>query len=189
MLHAKDGRGSRPEGRLYKSDRSDRGGAFDVAVAGFGAGGRDAEDDEIFTTRGDIESGAEDAAEAFGIGDEMIGGEDGHEGLRIVMDEVESGESDGRGGVASHGLGQDVGGGAAGDHFSHGAYLLGNGDRPEARIGNYGEQAFDGLLEHGGAADDIQELFGRAHAAARPEAGAAATGENDGVSGVFGRGL
>ena len=46
-------------------------------------------------------------------------------------------------------------------------------------------QASDGLLQHGVRADDIQELLGRAGAAAGPEAGAAASGENYGVSGEF----
>src|SRR5580692_9328837 len=43
-------------------------------------------------------------------------------------------------------------------------------------------QPSDGLLKHRIFADDIEKLFRRASAAARPEARAASSGENDGVS-------
>jgi hypothetical protein len=59
------------------------------------------------------------------------------------------------------------------------------GDRPDVVGADERAQASDGLLQHGVRADDIQELLGCARAAAGPEAGAAASGENYGVSGEF----
>jgi hypothetical protein len=46
-------------------------------------------------------------------------------------------------------------------------------------------QARDRLLQHRVLADDIQELFGRACAAAWPETRAASSGEDHSVNGEF----
>src|ERR1700675_2461122 len=69
--------------------------------------------------------------------------------------------------------------------FADRGRLFDVGDRPDVVGANERAEASDGLLEHGVRADDIEELLGRAGAAAGPEARAAASGENNCVSGEF----
>ena len=90
------------------------------------------------------------------------------------------------GSVASNGFGENVCSIQPRQLFADGGGLLVVGDDPEMRSREDRREALDGLFEHGLAADDIEQLLWRARAAARPEARAASSGENDGVSGHAG---
>src|SRR6185437_14081390 len=55
------------------------------------------------------------------------------------------------------------------------------GENPEALGRKDGAEAIDGLLDQRAIAEESQDLFGAGAAAARPESGAAAAGENQAV--------
>ena len=130
-----------------------------------------------------IERGADDHAIALGIRDVMVGGKNGEQSIAARgVAHVERGQCDGGGGVAADGFGEHATSRGSGQLLAYFGGLLGVGDRPDSFRRNEGPQTRDGLLQHGVFADDIEELLGRARAAARPEAGAAASGENDGVN-------
>src|SRR4029077_9941296 len=97
-------------------------------------------------------------------------------------------QADRRGGVAGHGLGDDVGGGKLGNRRAHGGRLIGRGDdqrvlqahqRPSAAHGG-GDQRF-------GSAER-QQLLGPRAAAGGPEARPGATTDYHGDRSRFLRG-
>ena len=156
--------------------------AFDVAEAGVGSRGRNAEDNDAAGIFRDLERGANDGAIFLRVFDEMVGGEDGHKGVALGgVADVNGSERDGDGGVAAEGFREDAFAGSGGDLLFDGDGLLEIGDGLDAVGRNEGAQAGDSLLEHGGGADDVEELLGSASAAARPEASATASSEDYGV--------
>ncbi len=94
-------------------------------------------------------------------------------------------ERDGCGGAAADRLGEDVFAGGCWQVLANGCGLFRVGDGPDAFSRNKWFEARDGLLQHGVRADDIEQLLGRAGAAARPEASSAASGEDYSVCGEF----
>jgi hypothetical protein len=56
----------------------------------------------------------DEAAEAGGVGDVVVGGQHGHHGVRIAPGEVQGGEADAGRGVAGAGFRHEPGGRAAG---------------------------------------------------------------------------
>jgi hypothetical protein len=82
----------------------------DVAVAGLGARGADAEGDDDAGVLGGLRGGVECALEALWVADVVVGGEDADDGVlvRAAARDEGGGEADAGCGVAGCGLGEDV---------------------------------------------------------------------------------
>src|SRR5271154_5987856 len=100
----------------------------------------------------------------------------------MLVGEMNRGEGDGCGRVASDRFGEYLRYGNTRELATNGGSLLGVGDDPAIALGEDGNEAGDGFAKHGVATGDIQELLGSAHTAARPEACAATAREQDGAS-------
>ena len=155
------------------------GAALDVAEAGFGFVGADADGDHDGRGRGGGEGGAQVALVGARVVDDVVGGEDGEDALRVARGDERGGERDGGRGVASDGFGDDVGAGEFGADFAHGFFLRGAGDDEGVFRGDNRADAVERLREHGFAADDGQQVFGAAFAALGPEALAFSSGDDD----------
>jgi hypothetical protein len=95
-------------------------------------------------------------------------------------------ERHGRRGVALGRFGENV---LRREHRSHLADridLLGVGQDQDVLGRNQAVEAGDGLLEQGGVAEEVEQLFRPGIAAEGPEAGAGAAGEDQGVGGRWG---
>jgi hypothetical protein len=95
---------------------------------------------------------------------------------------MDRGKSDRGSGVASHRLGQDLGRGYAAHFASHRGSLLQVRDSPEIAALKKRFEARDRLAQHRVASRNIQQLFRRAHPAARPESSAAPAGKKNRTS-------
>ena len=166
------------------------GAALDVAEAGGGEGGGDAEGDEGFGVFVDgVEGAGECGLEDIEGFDDVVGGEDGEGGVRVAFVEDGGGEADGVGGVAAHGFAEELGVGEEGEVVED---LLGvGGAGADVDAGGVDEAAEAGGGESGGGiaadgrvrrGDEAEELFGFAGAGHGPEAGAGAAGHDDCVS-------
>src|SRR5882757_2416382 len=112
----------------------------------------------------------------------MVRGEDGHERVAFGgVADVNCSEGNGCGGVAADGFGENSLPGSGGQLSFECTGLFRVGDAPDAVGRNQRPKARDGLLEHRLLANNVQKLFRRACAAARPETRAAASSEDDGV--------
>ena len=132
---------------------------------------------------GDGQGGAQDAAKTSGLGDELVGGQHGHQGIRAgFAQQVNGGQANGGGCIAADGLGQDMRGRDFRRLAADGGGLFAVGHDPEIGGFEQGRETGNGLLQHRFASDNVEQLLGLARAAARPEAGAAASGEDDGMS-------
>ena len=87
--------------------------AFDVAVASFGAGGRNAQHDQVAGRRGVLQRDAQQPAIGMHISDVRVGRKDGHERIAMCVGQVNRGESNGGGSVATDGFGENVSSGNA----------------------------------------------------------------------------
>ena len=87
----------------------ERSAQFNRAVAGFGAGGRNTDDDDLFSAGRDGDAGANDLGEARDVLDNVVGGEDAEDGVGCGGLEQEGGQGAGGGGVSGGGLAEDVG--------------------------------------------------------------------------------
>src|ERR1700722_12499947 len=96
---------------------------------------------------------------------------------------MNGGQGDGRGGITADRLGQDVRSGDARNFAADGGGLFRIGDDPAIARRENGPEPGYGFAKQGIAAGDIEQLLGGAHAAAGPEASAAASGEEDGAVG------
>ena len=96
-----------------------------------------------------------------------------------------------RGGAHAHrrrvaqglGLADDLLGWHVGQLGAHGLHVLGIGQDPHPLGRHAAGQAVHGLHEHGGLADQRQQLLGPRAARPGPQAGAAAAGEDEGMEG------
>ena len=111
-------------------------------------------------------------------------GQHHHDRLRIPGGDQADAEGDGGRGVALGGLGEDVFRREHGGERADGILLQGIGENQDVFQRNQPVEAADGLLQQRSVAEKIEELFGLVIAAERPEAGAGASGEDQGV-GVF----
>lgn len=107
-----------------------------------------------------------------GVGDELVGGEDHHDGLGIAGGDDADAEGDGGCGVAFGGLGDDVIGGEHGGELANGGGLFLVGEDEDVFGGDEAVEAVDGLDEEGAVVEKIEQLFGFVIAAEWPEAGA-----------------
>lgn len=155
--------------------------ALDVAVGRAGPGGFDADGDEAIAFAGDGEGIAHDGLVGLGIGDELVGGQHHHDGLRVTCGDETHAEGDSRRGIAFRGLGDDIGGGDLRRYLAHGSDLFFIGENENVFHGNQTVEAGDGLRQQGAGAEKVEQLFRFVIAAERPEARAGTTGEDQGV--------
>ena len=158
-----------------------RGAALDVSIGGAGPGGLDADGDEGIGFRGNVETVAEDGLEGVDIVDELVGGEDGHGGVGIPGGDEADAEGDGGCGVAFGRLGEDVPGGEHMGNFADLFLLEGVGKDQDVFDRDESLKSGNGLVEQRGVIEEIQKLLRFGISAERPEAGSAASSENQGV--------
>lgn len=161
----------------------------DVAVAGGGFVGLDADGDHDGLGGGEVEGIGEHLLEACGIGDDVIGGEDGHDGVWRACADDGGAEGDGGAGIATDGFGDDVAGGEFGELTADFVGLGGAGDDEDMGGWDDWPDAVDCLLEEGAVAEEADELFWGFLAGDGPEAFTTATGHDDDVALGFGAGL
>ena len=151
---------------------------LDVAVAGFGAGGLDAQHHDVVAGGGHGDALLQRLEEARLVGDHVVGGKDAQHRVGILALDEEGGQSAGGGGVAGHRLLDDLPGGNAlqlvGDLM--GQVLV--GDDPGIVQTGQRLEPLNGLLDHGALAVQGKNLLGVGAAGAGPEAGTAASGKN-----------
>jgi len=164
-------------GELYFAEVS-RFATLDVAVRRAGPGGLDADGDEAVCSLGGGEGVGEDALEGGGVLDELVGGEDGHDGIGITRGDEADAEGDGGRGVTLGGLGEDV---LRREHVGDLAdafFLEGVGEDEDIFLWDEAVEPGDGLLEEGRVVEEIEELLGFGVSAEGPEAGSTSSGEN-----------
>ena len=123
-----------------------------------------------------LQGGAKQSAIVRLVSNVRVGREHGHQRVAVFVGEVNGGEGDGGGGIASDGFSENMRSGHARNFAADGGGLLGIGDDPAISWRENGREAVDGFAKQGVAAGDIEQLLGSADAAAGPEASAAASG-------------
>lgn len=156
--------------------------AFDVAVGRAGPCGADADGDDGFGAGGDFGCAFEAGCEGGVVFDELVCGEDHHDGVRAAGGDPADAEGDGWGGVAFGWFRDDV---VCGDAVAHehadGSDLFLVGEDEGIFRGDEAFEALDGLFEERVVTEELEELFGAGVAAERPETAAASACENDSV--------
>ncbi len=130
---------------------------------------------------GGLKGGFDDGAVLRVFADDVVGGEDPHHGVGILLLQNLRGQADRGGRVALHGLGENLPGGHVGELLNNGVTQVVIGKDPDAFGGDHGGQAVHRSLNQAALADHVEYLFGGAFPAARPEARSAPTGENQSV--------
>ena len=154
---------------------------FDIAVPGFGAGGRDADDDNVCAFGRNFSCTLDVGAEMFLVGNHVVGRKHSDHCRWIVAGQQERRQADGGRRVSSNRLGNNLLLVELLQLPDDGAAQVFIGDDPELfRLGQR-QQAFDSLLNHAFAAVERKKLLGHAFAAQGPETRAAATSEDDGI--------
>ena len=114
---------------------------------------------------------------AVRLGDEVISGKDGEQGIAFrCVSNMNGCQSDGRRRVSADGFDENALAGNSRKLFAESSGLRDIRDRPNAVRGKERVQPCDGLLQHCGFAGDVEELLWRAHSAAGPEARATSSG-------------
>ena len=157
--------------------------SFDVTVTRFGSRGWDPEDHQIAWSTSQIQRGAHELAIACGVGDVTVRRQDGHQRVAVLVLQMNCRERNGRGGVATNRLGENVRGRNSAKLAPRRSSLFDIGDHPEIAQSENRFQARDGFAQHGLAAGDVQQLLGRARAAARPKTSAASARKQHGACG------
>ena len=156
--------------------------ALDVAVAGLGASGLDAEGDQ---GRGIVldhrDRGADGAQEGLGRLDDVIGGHDDHGAVGVFLADDPGGQADAGRRVARAGLGDDVLRRDSRELGAGGLGLVGTGDDQDALPGHQGLDPGHRLLEHRRVAVEAEQLLGPVAPALGPEPSAAASRHDDRV--------
>src|SRR5580698_6483560 len=142
---------------------------FDVAIAGFWAGGLNAQDHHVVTCGGERDTFVEGLQKTRLVGNDMVGRKDAEDGAGILAFDEESGESAGRGGVAGYRLLDDLVLGNAGKLFSDLVSKVLVGDDPGFVLLCQGLKALNGLLDHGALTIERQNLLGVSATGAWPE--------------------
>jgi hypothetical protein len=151
----------------------------DVAEAGRGVGGLDAQGHHVAVLGGEHRL-AHRLGEGGLVGDQVVGGERADDGVRLLGGDHGGGQPDRRGRVAGRGLGQQVVGrqlgqlpgdrggmGLTGDH----EHLVGTRQRLEP---------VPGLLQQGAPrAGEVEQELGGPRPRQRPQPGAGPTGRHD----------
>ncbi len=125
--------------------------------------------------------GTECALESVHIANEVIGGQDGHDGAWVPAADPGGAQGDGGGGVAFVWLCDDVFVGQGVADLSNGFFLEVVGKDEDVFVGYQSLEAADGVTEEGGVGEQLKELLGFGIAAERPEPFAAAAGQHEGI--------
>ena len=157
------------------------GASFDVTVANLGPRGTDPQDHNILARGRDLNSLLQYLAIPFFVGDYVVGGKQTNHGIGIALHQNERSQSDGWRCVPSHRLGQNLFRAKPRKLAHDFAPQMLIGDDPETCRGSQGQQPAHGLLDHGLLSVERQQLLGATLPAQRPEARAAAAGENHGM--------
>ena len=149
------------EGRVVAIEAEDDGAlaALDVAVGRAGPGRLDADGDQAVGLFRDAEGVAHDGRIGGGVLDELVGGQDHHDGVRIARGDEADAEGDGGGGVAFRGLGENVFRREHGGVFAHGVRLQFVGEDEDVFERDEAVEAADGVFEQGAVAEQIEQLF------------------------------
>jgi len=143
---------------------------LDVAVPGVGIGGANAHDHEARLALGIVEGQRDIAGESVEIADQMVGRDDAHNRFgAVAAGEHGGGEGEAGGGIAGHGLRQEILGGKVGQERAQRRHERGAGHNVDVTALDDARGALDGFLEHRAAARESQHLLGAQAAAQRPE--------------------
>ena len=155
--------------------------AFNVAVGGAGPSRLDPHSDKRFFPGSRVHGGFHQGAERFLVLNELVGGDDEHDSVRIRrLDEADA-QGDGGSRVPAHGFGNDVVHGNIVGLAAHFRFLQMVGQDKDVLPGHQPVQPVDGLAEEGSFPEHVQELFGAVVAGEGPETGAAAAGQDKSV--------
>lgn len=163
--------------------------AFDVAVAGAGPGGFDADGDEGLAFLGGGAGGAKGVLESFAVLDDVVGGQHHHGGAGVAGGHPTDGKGDGGACVAFVGFGDDVFDREIFEDGADAVELLMVGEDQDVFFGNETFKAVDGVLQKGLVVEQAEQLFGAFVAAQGPKSLAAAAGEDECVDGFAGAGF
>lgn len=122
-------------------------GSGNVAVAGLGAAGLDADGDDNFLVGGIAECLSEDTLILGGVDDEGIGGGYHDVGIVMLLLDLPTSVGDAGGSVACLGFGEDIINGHVRDLLLDNADVFLVGDHPHVLNGTDGLEAVDGELD------------------------------------------
>ena len=160
---------------------------LDVAEAGTGPRRLDPDGQQCTGVGGRTRAGQQIAAEGCRILDQVVGGQHGHDRVRVAPQDETDTEGNRRCGIALGGLGDNVLRGQTGTSGADGRLLLAVGQDKDPFGRNGRAETGDGFLQHGVVGKKFEQLL-RTHAAAvGPEPLAATAGENEGIK-VVGHG-
>ena len=154
---------------------------LDVAEAGAGEGGLDADGGQHVVFRAKAKALAEDVAEDGEVADDVVGGQHAENGLGVAVENPRGGGGDGGGGVAADGFAEHGGGVVRSEEFADGLDEGGVGGDEDVVRRDHAIEAVQRLHDEGFASGEGEELLGAALGAERPEAFAFAAGHDDRV--------
>src|ERR1035437_2015125 len=155
-------------------------GEFNVAVAGFGPAGLNADHHEV-AAGGGLQGGPDDGAVRRDLADHVVGGEYAHHRVGVQGVQDLRRQADGGRGVALHGFGQYLIPRNLGDLLNNDVAKVVVGQHPQALGRDQRRQPVHRGLDQAALADHVEHLLGGALAAARPEARTAPSGEDEAV--------
>ena len=155
---------------------------LDVAVAGGGAIGVDAERDDGVGLGGELNTLTDALREGGGVAHIVVGGRNNECGSRIALLDAPGGIADAGGRAAHAGFEQDVVARHVGELLGHDCSIAFGGDHPDVFGRDNAGETVDGELQHGApAAENVEKLLGAGFAAHGPETTADAAGHDDEV--------
>ena len=153
--------------------------AFDVAVAGFGARGLDAEGDDGIGFGTEVEGFADALAEHVGLHNDMVGGCDNDVGFAVDFLDAPAGIGNAGSRVAPARFKDDVALRDAGQLLGYEGSILTGRDNPNVLGRHHVLKAFNSKLYQGlSATKDIKKLLRTFFAAQRPKSATYAAGHN-----------
>ena len=165
--------------RLHALRRRQRFANVNVAVAGSGLGGLDADGDNGLAAAGQIEGIGEDLLELFLLGDDVVGGKHGHHARGGTSANKRGAQGNGGAGVAAHRFSDNILLRQFGQLPANLGRLNFVGDDEDIFDGNQRQDAVNGLLKKRAVAEKSDELLGGLLAAHGPEALPFAAGHDD----------
>ena len=155
---------------------------LDVAIAGGGTIGMDAEGDNGVGLGCELNTLTDALREGGGVAHIVVGGRNNECGSRITLLDTPGGIADAGGRAAHAGLEQDVVARHVGELLGHDRSVAFGGDHPDIFGRDNAAEAVDGELQHGApATENVEKLLGAGFAAHGPETTADAAGHDDEV--------
>ena len=127
---------------------------------------------------GDLRRGGEHPAEAVHVGDEMIGGQHRHNGLRVLLAQVNRPQPDTGGSTLALWLDDEALRRQLRRLGRQGCDVLGTGDDEHVLRLEYGGNPVHRVLEHGTPSNQRERLFGAIPATDRPQSRPHPSGHN-----------